>query len=267
MVKGLYTAYTGMKEEQRRLDVLSNNLANASTNGYKKEVTINQAFDERLALRINDSGNNDMPARLGGISMGDDVGEVYTDWSQGSFKVTDVKSNLAVAGDGFFAVSYTNKNTGETSIKYTRDGEFTVDRNGYLRTTDGDYVLNQFGAMNSNNAAGNYIRIDPNTDYTVGYDGTIYQNNQAVGQIGLVDFTDYNYLSKDGDNYYTLVEGGTLQAADGSIKQGILETSNVNVVDEMVNMITIQRAYEAGQKMIQTEDSTLDKAVNQVGRV
>jgi len=164
-------------------------------------------------------------------------------------------------------VSYTNKNTGETSIKYTRDGEFTVDRNGYLRTTDGDYVLNQFGALNSNNAAGNYIRIDPNTDYTVGYDGTIYQNNQAVGQIGLVDFTDYNYLSKDGDNYYTLVEGGTLQAADGSIKQGILETSNVNVVDEMVNMITIQRAYEAGQKMIQTEDSTLDKAVNQVGRV
>ena len=101
----------------------------------------------------------------------------------------------------------------------------------------------------------------------MGYDGTIYQNNQAVGQIGLVDFTDYNYLSKDGDNYYTLVEGGTLQAADGSIKQGILETSNVNVVDEMVNMITIQRAYEAGQKMIQTEDSTLDKAVNQVGRV
>ena len=129
MVKGLYTAYTGMKEEQRRLDVLSNNLANASTNGYKKEVTINQAFDERLALRIKDSGNNDMPARLGGISMGDDVGEVYTDWSQGSFKVTDVKSNLAVAGDGFFAVSYTNKNTGEKS-------EYCFERFDKYRCTD-----------------------------------------------------------------------------------------------------------------------------------
>lgn len=267
MVKGLYTAYTGMIEEQRRLDVLSNNLANASTVGYKSEGTVNQAFANRLAIRIKDSGVNYMPVGIGGISMGDDVGETYTNYDQGSFKVTDVPSNLAIAGDGFFAVSFTNKNTGETSIKYTRDGEFSVDRNGYLRTTDGDYVLNEYGALNSNNDAGNFIRIDPTQSYTVNYAGQIFQNDQLVGQIGLVDFPDRNYLSKYGDNYYDLVDGGTVQAATGTIEQGTLETSNVNVVDEMVNMITIQRAYEAGQKMIQTEDSTLDLAANQVGRV
>ena len=88
-----------------------------------------------------------------------------------------------------------------------------------------------------------------------------------VGQVGVVDIEDYNYLAKYGENLYDLVDGGNVIASDASVEQGCLEASNVNVVDEMVSMITIQRAYEAGQKMIQTEDSTLEMAVSQVGRV
>ncbi len=97
--------------------------------------------------------------------------------------------------------------------------------------------------------------------------GAVFQNEQQVATIGLVDFDDYDYLTKYGENLYDLEEGGQVEAAGGRIEQGYLEQSNINVAYEMVNMIQIQRAYEAGQKMIQTADSTLEMAVSQVGQV
>jgi flagellar basal-body rod protein FlgG len=266
MVKGLYTAYTGMVNEQKRLDVISNNMANASTTGYKREGMVNQSFDQQLAIRIKDTSSHSLPRSTGDVTLGVKVGETYTNWDQGSYQVTDNDTDLALGGNGFFAISYTNKQ-GETSIKYTRDGAFTVDNDGYLRTSDGDYVLNRNGALNSDNTAANYVRVDPDQSFTVDTQGYIFQNNQLVGQIGVVDFADYNYISKYGENLYDIVDGGQVIASDASVEQGCLEASNVNVVDEMVELITISRAYEAGQKVIQTEDSTLDKAVNTVGRV
>jgi flagellar basal-body rod protein FlgG len=97
--------------------------------------------------------------------------------------------------------------------------------------------------------------------------GFITQDGQIVARVGVVDFADYNYLEKYGENLYNLVDGGTIQASTAKVNQGVLEASNVNIVNEMVDLITITRAYEANQKIIQTIDSTLDKAVNQVGRV
>lgn len=266
MVKGLYTGFTGMVNEQKRMDVTANNLANAATTGYKKEGMVNQSFDRELAIKIKDTSAYRLPQRIGGIHLGVKVGETYTDWAQGSYQVTDRPTDLAIAGDGFFAISFTSKN-GATSIKYTRDGAFTVDNEGYLRTSDGDYVLNQAGAMTSNANAANYVRIDPNQEFVVNQQGFIFQNDQIVGQIGVVDVADYNYISKYGENLYDLTEGGQIVAANASVEQGCLEASNVNVIDEMVQMITIARAYEAGQKMIQTVDATLDKAVNSVGKI
>ena len=163
-------------------------------------------------------------------------------------------------------ISYTNKQ-GETSVKYTRDGAFTVNRQGYLVTKDGDYVLNQNGAMNSDPGAGSYIQIDPNQEFTIDENGNIWQNQALVGQVGLVDFADYNYIEKFGENLYDMAEGGQIIAADGLIEQGTIEASNVNIVSEMVDMITITRAYESNQKIIQTIDGMLDKAVNQVGKL
>ena len=256
MVKGLYTAYTGMINEQKRLDVLSNNLANADTNGYKKEGTTSQTFADELAIKIKDTSSYGLAQKLGTISMGVHIGETYTDYSTGSFKVTDNSTDFAIKGDGFFAIAYTDKQ-GNSSVKYTRDGAFTVNTQGYLVTKDGDYVLNVNGR----------IRVDPTQKITVDELGNIYQNDQQVGTIGIVDFADYDYLAKYGENMYDLVNGGTVTAADGRIVQGTLESSNVNVVSEMVNMITISRAYQAGQKVINTIDETLDKAVNQVGNV
>ena len=237
MVKGLYTGYTGMVNEQKRMDVIANNLANSATTGYKKEGMVNQSFDHELAIKIKDTSNYNMPQRIGSISLGVKVGETYTNWDQGSFQITENMSDLALSGEGYFAIAFTSKN-GETSIKYTRDGAFSVDNAGYLRTSDGDYEQ-----------------------------GFIYQNDQVIDRIGVVRFADNNYVSKYGENLYNLVPGGQVLASDASVEQGCLEASNVNVIDEMVDMITVARAYEAGQKVIQTEDSTLDKAVNSVGQV
>lgn len=266
MVKGLYTAHTGMIQEQRRLDILSNNLANADTNGYKKEGTTSQTFADELAIKIKDTSSYALPRKLGVISMGVHVGETYTDYSQGNFKVTDNETDIALNGDGFFAIAYTDKQ-GNTSVKYTRDGAFTVNTEGYLVTKDGDYVLNMTGAMNGDPAEGNRIRLDPNAHIVINEFGQIYQNDQLVAELGFVDFEDYNYLQKFGENLYDLVDGGVRVASDAKVDQGCIEGANVNIVSEMVDMITISRAYQAGQKVINAIDETLDKAVNNVGTV
>lgn len=264
MVKGLYTAYTGMVNEQRRLDVLSNNLANADTNGYKKEGTTSQTFADELAIKIKDTSYYSMPQKLGTVSMGVHIGETYTDYSQGNFEVTDNKTDFALNGDGFFAISYTDK-AGNSSVKYTRDGAFVVNTQGYLVTKDGDFVLSMEDARNGN--VNGRIQVDPNQKITVDEFGVIFQDGEEVGNIGFVDVEDYNYLAKYGENLYDLVEGGTLIESEAKLEQGVIEASNVNVVSEMVNMITISRAYQAGQKIINAIDETLDKAVNQVGQV
>ena len=266
MLKGLYTAYTGMIEEQRRMDVMTNNLANSNTTGYKKEGTVNQSFDDQLAIKIKDTSEI-MPAkRLGDVNLGVKVGETYRDYTQGSFYVTDNTYDVALDGNGFFAVEFRSKN-GQTSIKYTRDGNFTVDRNGYLMTKDGDYVLNANGAANSAGGQANYVRVDPNQEVRIEADGSVFQDDVQVGRIGVVDFADYNYLEKYGENLYDVAAGGQLIASNARVEQGCLEMSNVNIVSEMVSMITITRAYEANQKIITTIDDTLDKAVNTVGQV
>ena len=263
-IRDRYTAYTGMINEQRRLDVLSNNLANADTNGYKKEGTTSQTFADELAIKIKDTSHYSMPKRLGGMSMGVHIGETYTDYAQGNFKVTDNSTDFALGGNGFFAIAFTDKQ-GNASVKYTRDGAFIVNNQGYLVTKDGDFVLNMNDAMNGN--VNGRIQVNPNLKIAVDEFGNIYQNDVMVANIGFVDVQDYNYLAKYGENLYDLVEGGTIVASDAKVEQGMIEASNVNVVSEMVDMITITRAYQAGQKIINAVDETLDKAVNQVGAV
>ena len=128
-------------------------------------------------------------------------------------------------------------------------------------------MLNQAAAQAGNPGEAGYIRVDPNVELIVDENGILYQNGAQVGQIGVVDFADYNFLSKYGENMYDLVEGGQVQASDAGVVQGTLEMSNVNVISEMVEMITISRAYETNQKIIQSIDETLEKAVNNIGKV
>lgn len=257
MVKGLYTAYTGMIHQQKRLDVISNNLANSATVGFKREGATARSFDDELAIKVKDASEGFVDRGIGGMSMGVKFGETYRDYTQGSLRITDNDYDLALSGEGFFQIAFTSK-TGETTTKLTRDGNFTVNVQGYLVTQDGDFVLG---------TDGNPIQIDPNEKTTIDAAGRILQNDAVVGNIAVVDVEDYNYLQKYGENLFDLVAGGRLTESAAAVEQGCLEQSNVQVVKEMVEMINVTRAYETNQKAIQTVDETLDKAVNQVGKV
>jgi len=316
MVKGLYTAYTGMLNQQNKMDVIAHNLANAATTGYKKEGSTSQAFDTVLAYKIKDQTVGVRSQNIGTMNLGVKIGENYTDYTQGPFRDTGNTYDLAISGNGFFCIQFTNK-SGETSTKYTRDGSFTLNIDGYLVTKDGDYVLDEDGKriqldpmattsidrngtisqsssavatirqqdlqnggsfsldaagylVNGNgayvlNTNGGRIQLDRQTGFTVDQNGIVYQNKTVT--IGMQDFEDYNYLEHYGENYYQPVEGYRFKDADGQVVEGYLEASNVQVVSEMVEMISVTRTYESNQKMIQTIDSTLDKAVNQLGNV
>ena len=258
MLKGLYTAYTGMINEQHRMDTMTNNLANASTVGFKKEGATSQSFDDILTVKIKDqSVGLQNVQRIGTNNPGVKIGENYTDYTQGSFRVTDNTYDLALGGEGFFAIEYTNK-AGEASTMYTRAGQFTLNRDGYLVNENGDYVL---GTQNQR------IRLNTLQDSEISSNGTITQNGVEVARIQVTDFEDYNYLEKFGETYYRPVEGARTVQTGATVNSGYLEMSNVQVVSEMVNLIAITRAYESNQKIIQTYDDTLDVAVNQLGRV
>lgn len=257
MVRGLYTAYTGMINQQKRLDTVTNNLANASTTGFKREGLTSKSFDQMLTVKLNDLSVPYLNEGIGKMSLGVKIGENYTDYSQGSLKETGNTYDLALAGNGFFTISYTDKK-GNTSEKYTRDGEFTMDSEGYLRTLEGDYVQGEGGDI--------MIPVET-SEVSIRDNGDIYADGEYVDSLRIVDFEDYNNIEKFGENLYNVVDGATETESTAAVKQGYLEMSNINVVKEMVEMITISRAYESNQKLIQTEDDMLDKSVNQVGKV
>lgn len=258
MVKGLYTAYTGMINQEHRMDVLTNNLANVNTNGYKKEGATSQSFDSVLTYKIKDiSEGPHIAKRIGSNNPGVKIGEGYTDFSQGPLKTTGNTYDLALTDSGFFAVEFTDK-AGETSVKYTRDGNFTLTEDGRLVTQDGDAVLNENGEP---------VKIDPQLEVQINTSGQIIQNDRIVDTIQVTDFEDYNYLEHYGENYYQPVDGAVEKEALAKVYSGYLETSNVSAVTEMVDMITVQRAYESNQKVITTIDSTLEIAANQIGKL
>ena len=210
-----------------------------------------------LTVKLNDLSVPYLNEGIGKMSLGVKIGENYTDYSQGSFKETGNTYDLALAGNGFFTISYTDKK-GNTSEKYTRDGEFTMDSEGYLRTLEGDYVQGE---------GGNIMIPVETSEVSIRDNGDIYADGEYVDSLRIVDFEDYNNIEKFGENLYNVVDGATETESTAAVKQGYLEMSNINVVKEMVEMITISRAYESNQKLIQTEDDMLDKSVNQVGKV
>lgn len=257
MVRGLYTAYTGMANEQKRLDIIANNLANSATVGYKEENVTNQSFDELLTIKVKDVSEayNDHP--IGNMTPGVKLGEVYTNYGQGSLRQTSNTYDLALEGKGFFTLSVTDK-AGNVSTQYTRNGSFTMTKDGHIVDANGNHLMGSAGEIQ--------IPTDA-ADVVIDSTGAIYADGAYVDTLQITDFEDYNYLIKSNDTMYQAVDGATETASSASVQQGYTEQSNVNVVSEMVEMISITRAYEANQKIIQSVDKTLDLAANSVGRV
>ncbi|CAM2138479.1 flagellar basal-body rod protein FlgG [Pararobbsia alpina] len=259
MNRSLYIAATGMNAQQTNLDVISNNLANVSTNGFKASRAV---FQDLLYQTTRQPGasTTDTTQLPSGMQLGTGVQEVATErlYSQGSLSQTSNAKDLAINGNGFFQVQMPD---GTTS--YTRDGSFQTDQNGVLVTASGYPVQPQ-------------ITIPQNaTSFTVGSDGTVTittpanPNATTIGTIQTANFINPAGLQALGQNLFAETStSGTPQVGTpglnglGTIQQGYVETSNVNVVQELVNMIQTQRAYEINSKAVETSDQMLQKLTN-----
>lgn len=249
MIRGLYTSASGMMAEMVRNDVTANNLANLNTTGYKKDTAVFKSFPEMLMQRVNDQKKTDpQPAvNIGTLGTGAVVDEIITSHQQGALRETSNRFDLAIDGEGYFTVQ------NQTGTYYTRNGSFTVDGQGYLVNSQGDLVLGQNGP----------VRIGNSTDVVVDAAGNVTVGGARVDTLRIVSIADKAGLTKVGDSLFT---GGQAGGIAGQVKQKHLEASNVNPVTEMVNMITISRAYEANQKVITAHDQTLSQ-VMEVGLI
>ncbi|MZP29542.1 flagellar hook-basal body complex protein [Heliobacterium undosum] len=267
MIRGLYTSASGMLIQQTNQDVTANNLANVNTVSFKKDRAVFREFPEMLIRRMHDfspseAGQAEKNPVIGRVGTGSVVDAIWTDPSNPGVRVTQNPTDLAIMGRGYFVV---NTPEGE---RYTRNGQFTLRSNGALVTADGYAVQGTAGDVNV--PQGGSLRIDS--------DGRVFSGDVEVAQLRIVGVDDAAPdqappLLKAGESLYRLNEQGAgggvrdLAVGETEIKSGALELANVNVVQEMVQMITASRAYEANQKAIQSQDGTLEKACGELGRV
>jgi flagellar basal-body rod protein FlgG len=271
-----------MSAQQVRLDAISNNLANVDTDGYKRDVAVHKSFAELLLRRINDDGvalnpfgSSDMAPVVGKIGTGVENNEVFTEYEQGALKQTQNDFDLAMDGDGFFAVQTPY---GE---RYSRSGAFVLGKEGFLETKEGYPVLGENGPIQvkANNFKvdkdGNvFVNEDLQADpfRLVGREENDWKGLRKLDTLKVVDFEKDRFLAKQGASLWRATEESgeaqTLKAGSRpKISQGYVEASNVNPVLEMVRMIEVNRAYEANQKSIQSEDSMLGRLINETARV
>ena len=256
MMRSLWISKTGMEAQQTQLDTISNNLANVSTNGYKKAHAV---FEDLMYQQLRQAGANSteqttLPAGLQ-VGLGTRAVATSRSFSQGNLQQSANNLDVAILGNGFFEVQMPDGTTG-----YTRDGSFQVSSTGQLVTNNG-YTVNPG------------ITIPANAQsVTIGSDGTVsvtipgQATAQSVGQLQVASFVNPAGLEPRGQNIFAeTTASGTPNSGTpgnnglGNLRQGFVETSNVNVVEELVAMIQTQRAYELNSKAIQTSDQMLQK--------
>ncbi|RVT83131.1 flagellar basal-body rod protein FlgG [Inhella crocodyli] len=256
MMRSLWISKTGMEAQQMQLDHISNNLANVSTSGYKRT---HAQFEDLIYQNLRQSGapQTEQTTLPTGLQVGLGVRPVASSrtYTQGSLQQSDNSLDMAILGDGFFQIQRPDGTTA-----YTRDGQFKLDANGLIVTNNGDTLLP--GVTVPQNAR----------QITIGQDGTVSAvvagtaAPQTLGQLQLANFINPNGLEAQGGNLFVeTASSGAPQVGNpgtnaiGTIKQGYIETSNVNVVEELVQMITTQRAYELNSKAVQTSDQMLQR--------
>jgi len=256
MIRSLWIAKTGLDAQQTNMDVISNNLANVSTNGFKRQRAV---FEDLLYQTVRQPGaqSSDQTTLPSGLQLGTGVRPVSTErlHSQGNLQQTSNTKDLAINGKGFFAVQMPDGSTA-----YTRDGSFQVDQNGQMVTSSGYPV--QPAITIPANALTVTVSRSGAVDVTLpGQTAT-----SSVGQINLSNFINEAGLQSLGENLYqeTDSSGAPTDSAPGQngvgvLYQGYVETSNVNVAEELVDMIQVQRAYEINSKAVTASDAMLQK--------
>jgi len=262
MHEGIIIAASGGVKQQIKMDVLANNLANLNNAGFKSDGLVFREiippFDEGSSLEssrnplLSPDESNETVAYVA-------VDSAYTNYAQGPFHKTGNTFDVALEGEGFFEVETPQ------GLRYTRNGNFNLDKNNNLITHEGNFVLNGDKQKIKVEAQGGIVSILPDGTISVGRG----LENANIGTIGLVKFNDMGALAKEGNGLYKVMDNNMQPEKTNEIKvrQGFLERSNVNSIEEMTNMITAIRAFEAYQKVIQTIDEADEAAVNTIGRV
>lgn len=260
MIRGLYTSASGMLADQKRLDVVANNLANASTTGFKRETVVSRAFPEFLLERIHDANPGEAAkiVPVGPLGIGTYVANTATRLTSGSLRHTGNPLDVAIAGDGFFAVQTPQ------GVRYTRQGSFLQNDRGTLVTPEGNSVLVNGAPLTA--AAGTLSITDQ---------GEVVAGGRVLGQLTVVTSRDLGAMRKEGSGLWAQAgtgDGATLVSPlEGTgaytLRTGYLEASNVEAVTEMVEMMTTMRSFEANQKALQAQDETLQKAVTEIARI
>lgn len=247
MVKGLFTSAEGMIPLMAKQDQIANNLANITTTGYKKSKLVVKTFNEFLTNDLNQPFVNNRIA----------VDDVVVDYTQGPLKQTDVPLDVAIEGEGFFMVETPQ------GRRYTRNGNFSIDRNKNLVTSNGYPVVGSII-----NGKENIIKIDGG-NVSVLSDGTVTVDGEKRGKLKIVTFDKPYSLDSEGNSLYKprTFNMNVYESSEFQLHQGFLETSNADPVQSMVEMISAFRNYEANQRAIWAQNETLGKAVNEVGKI
>lgn len=244
-MEGIYPVLSGALAEEKRLELIANNLANLNTGGFKRDYPLFEGVNPGAA-------GSPGPSPMFGLLSG-----IVTDFSTGPLRMTGEPLDVAIEGDGFFAVQTPH------GIRYTRDGHFGLNEAGQLVTGSGDPVM----------GAGGLVLL-PSGTVSIAEDGKVsVRGTEAkavpveVDAIQVVQFSDPGRLTKAGQTLFEANGEEPVPSATPRLRQGMLEGSNVNPVGEMVVMIEVLRLYEAAQKAIQTADEMAGKAANEIGRV
>jgi flagellar basal-body rod protein FlgF len=247
MIKGVYSSGSGMQPRMMRLDVISNNLANIDTAGFKRD---------NLFIKILKDKGTEMAQGKGELA-GMDVKQ-YTDFSEGSLRQTGNQLDMAIIGNGFFSIDTPN------GIRYTRNGNFMLAVDGTVVTNQGYPVLGSAGKIQLPD-----VNKLAQGDISISETGDIFVDKNSVGKLRVVTFDDLTKLKKDKSSSFVTDEPERPVGDDSNstiIRQGFLEESNVDGIEEMITMIELGRSFESDQKAIQAQDSTLEKAM-EVGRM
>lgn len=256
MIRGLYTSVSGLITLQKEQETVTNNIANVNNNGFKKLELTKQSFDDVLiANRQKLAGNKYVTNEIGKLNLGVMTDDVKTVFTQGSFKSTDNMTDFGIDGRGFFVAQNGNQRV------FTRDGNFKVNNQGYLITSDGCDVLGR----NLVTDEIEHIYVGSN-EFSL--DG---ENNLDINDVGTThklltaDFENYDSLEVLGENYITA--DPPIYDAQVKVRQFVIENSNVDATEQMTKLMEIKRQFETNQKFVKMQDETLEKAANQIGRV
>lgn len=255
MIRGLYIAVSGMVVGEAKQSVITNNITNANTVGYKVDSLNVKNFGDVMISNNDKMKNNiNVKNKLGKISIGSAIDDISTYFTQGIQQFTEKDSDIAIDGKGFFTIDRGGKQY------YSRDGHFSINKDGNLVNDMGDFLkgYDLYTGISGNINVGSQ-------PFTVSSEGNIAVNGIERYKLQMTDFVNYKELRKIGDNLY---EGNNpISSNDVVVKQKFIEKSNVNIIKEAINMMENSRAFESNQKVVQVMDETLGKAVNDIGRI